>query len=318
MRKAVDRARERIAPDIRLTPCRPSPALTGATGTEVYLKLENLQASGSFKIRGVANKIRSLDESKSHRQLIAASTGNHAAAFAHVVQKLGLRGKLFLPQTAAPVKIRAIEDYGVPYEMVGQDCVQTELHAADYAREHGCVVIKPYNDPEIVAGQGTIAAELLDQLDGFDTVLVPIGGGGLISGIAAFLKEIAPEITVIGCQPVNSCVMYESLQAGTIVDIESLPTLSDATAGGIEPGSITFDLCRDFVDDFIMVSEEEIMAAIRLVYAAEKMAIEGGAALTVAALLKERARFEEKRAVLIISGGKIDDAVLKEIGCDHD
>jgi threonine dehydratase len=318
MRKAVDRARERIASDIRQTPCRLSPALTGAAGAEVYLKPENLQASGSFKIRGVANKIRSLGEGDSRRELIAASTGNHAAAFAHVVQQLGLEGKLFLPETAAAVKVQAVEDYGVPYEMMGQDCVQTELHAADYAREHGCVLIPPYNDVEIVAGQGTIAAELLDQLDGLDTVLVPVGGGGLVSGIAAFLKETVPEITVIGCQPVNSCVMYESLQAGRIVDIESFPTLSDATAGGIEPGSITFDLCRRYVDAFIMVTEEEIKAAIRLVFAAEGMAIEGGAALTVAALLKDCARFKGKRAVLIISGGKIDDAVLEEIGCSHD
>jgi threonine dehydratase len=291
--------------------------LTDAVGTPVDLKLENLQASGSFKIRGVANKILALSSGDVQRQLIAASTGNHAAAFAHVVSRLGLRGRLFLPRTAAPVKVRALEEYGVPFEMIGHDCVETEIQATEYAREHGGVVIPPYNDPAIVAGQGTIAVELLDQLDAIDTVLVPVGGGGLISGIGAYLKAVAPKITVIGCQPLNSCVMYESIKAGEILDIESQPTISDATAGGIEPGSITFDLCREYVDDFIMVSEDEIVAAIRLVFAAEEMVIEGGAALTVAALLQQPARFEGKHVVLIISGGKIDDAVLDEIGCSR-
>jgi len=310
---AIDEAHERIAPLVRRTPCRSSEALSRATGADVFLKLENLQESGSFKLRGVSNRILSLGSRASEMRLITASTGNHGAAFAHVVRELGLDGKLFLPRTASPAKLRSIESYGVDYELVGEDCVETEIHGRTHARDHGGVFIPPYNDPAVVAGQGTIAVELLDQLDGIDAVLVPVGGGGLISGIGAYLKAVVGSIEVIGCQPVNSPVILESIRAGRIVDFESLPTLSDATAGGIEPGSITFDLCRRYVDDFVLLSEEEIAGAIRFTYEHEDMVIEGGAALSVAAALKVRDRLAGRRVVLLVTGSKIDDEVLRTV-----
>ncbi|MBW2279058.1 MAG: pyridoxal-phosphate dependent enzyme, partial [Deltaproteobacteria bacterium] len=186
------------------------------------------------------------------------------------------------------------------------DCIETEIHAVDYARANHFVLVPPYNDPAVVAGQGTIAVEVLDQVKSVDAVLAPVGGGGLISGIAAYLKAVAPGISVIGCQPESSPVMYESVRAGRIVSMESQPTLADATAGGIEPGSITFDLCRRHVD-------EEIAAAIRLMHEHEEMVIEGGAALSVAAAVKLRKTLAGQRIVLIISGSKIDDEVLARI-----
>jgi threonine dehydratase len=313
MRAAVEHAHERIRSHVVRTPCRRSQELSRAVGAEVFLKLENLQLSGSFKLRGVINKILQLTGDEASKPLVAASTGNHGAAFAHAVSELGLEGRLFLPTGAAAAKLRAIESYGVPYELVGDDCIQTEIYARTFAEDHGCVLVPPYNDPAVVAGQGTVAVELLDELDGFDVVLAPVGGGGLISGIASYLASAAPEVEVIGCQPEASAVMCHSVQAGQIVAEESRPTLSDATAGGIEHGSITFELCRRHVDRFVLLSEDEIAGAIRLIHEGEGMVIEGGAALPVAAALKERRTLVGRRVVLIISGSRIDDDVLRRI-----
>jgi threonine dehydratase len=282
----------------------------------VYLKLENQQQSGSFKLRGVANRIASLGPAAVGVKLIAASTGNHGAAFAHVLAELGLDGTLFLPRSASEAKLEAIRSYGVHYEHIGDDCVETETHARTVAEDTGGVLIPPYNDPFVVAGQGTIAVELLDQLEDFDAVLVPVGGGGLISGIGAYLKAVRPSVEIVGCQPVNSPVMYESVRAGRIVDFDSLPTLSGATAGGIEPGSVTFDLCRRYVDDFVLLTEREIASAIRFMVEREQMVVEGGAALPVAAAIKEKDRFAGRRLVLVVTGFKIDDDVLKKILAD--
>ena len=291
-----------------------SAALGEAIGGTVFLKLENLQTTGSFKLRGVVNKILSLSEADSQRLLIAASTGNHGAAFAHALELFGLKGKLFMPKTSAAIKIEKMRSTGVPFELVGDDCVEAEAHAAAFARDNGYVWISPYNDPEVVNGQGTIAVELVEEVGTIDTVVAPVGGGGLISGIAGYLKAVDPSIEVIGCQPINSCVMYESIKAGEIVDIESLPTVSDGTAGGIEKGSVTFDLCRRLVDDFILLEEAEIIAAMRFLHDEEGLSIEGAAALPVAAVLKDSGRFAGRRTALIISGGRVDEKAMDMSG----
>ena len=313
MRAAVEKAHRRISSHIRRTECRPSAALSLRTGADVFLKLENTQQTGSFKLRGVINKILSLSDEDSKRLLVAASTGNHAAAFAHALHLFGLSGKLFMPKTAAAVKVDKIRDAGIPFELVGKDCLEAETAAAEFARDNGSVWISPYNDPEVVHGQGTVAVELMEQLQTIDTVLVQVGGGGLISGIAGYLKAVDPSVEVIGCQPVNSCVMYESIKAGEVVDIESLPTLSDGTAGGIESDSITFDLCRRFVDDFILLDEDEIAEAMRFLHEEEGLTVEGAAALAAAAVLKEQERFTGRRVALIVSGGGVDESTLTKV-----
>jgi len=313
MKDTILEALARITPHIRLTDCRHSAALSKAAGAEVWLKLENQQISASFKLRGVMNRLLSLAPVEKGKRLVAASTGNHGAAFAHAVGELGLDGLLFLPSNAATTKLHAIEASGLPFELVGDDCVETESHARDYAKAHSCVWISPYNDPAVVAGQGTIGPELLEQVHEIDAVLVPVGGGGLASGIAAYLQDVAPTVEIIGCQPEASAVMYESVKAGKIVEMESLPTLSDATAGGIEEGSITFDLCRRFVDRYELVSEDEIAAAIRFIQSHEDMVIEGGAALPVAVMLRRPEELRGRRVVLVITGSKIDDDVLRGI-----
>ena len=319
MKDTIETTRARIAPYVRQTPCRVSAAIGDAIGGTVFLKLENLQTTGSFKLRGVTNKILSLSESDAGRLLVTASTGNHGAAFAHAVAEFGLRGRLFMPKSAAPVKVAALRATGVPFEIIGDDCVEAEAHAAAFARDNGCVWISPYNDLEVVHGQGTIAVELVEQAGKIDAVLAPVGGGGLISGIAGYLKAVDPSIEVIGCQPVNSCVMHESIKAGEIVDIESLPTVSDGTAGGIEMGSVTFDMCRRLVDDFILLEEAEIIAAMGFLHDEEGLSIEGAAALPVAAMLRDRTRFAGRRTVLIVSGGRVDRSTFEgslEVGTD--
>jgi threonine dehydratase len=308
-------ARERVAPRIRLTPCRRSSWLGGAVGGEVYLKLENLQETGSFKLRGVVNKILSLADADAERPLVAASTGNHGAAFAHAVAVFGRDGRLFMPRTAQPSKVERVRSTGMVVELVGEDCVEAEGAGAERARAAGAVWISPYNDLEVIQGQGTVAVELIEQLGGFDDVLVPVGGGGLIAGIAGCLASIAPSIRVSGCQPRNSCVMAQSIEAGRIVDVPSLPTLSDATAGGIEPGSVTFEICRRVVDEMVLLDEDEIAGAICDLYEHEGVVVEGAAALTVAALLREPRRFAGKRTVLVLSGGSIDRETLSRIDC---
>ena len=313
MKAVIEETSRRIAPHVCRTECRSAPALSDKVGAEVHLKLENLQHSSSFKLRGVINKILSLSEAESQRLLIAASTGNHGAAFAHALQLFGLRGKLFMPKTSAAVKVENVRSTGVPFELVGEDCIEAEAHAAAFAGSGGHVWISPYNDLDVVHGQGTVAVELMEQLEGVDTVLAPVGGGGLMSGIAAYLNAVDPSIEVIGCQPLNSCVMYESIKAGEILDIESLPTISDGTAGGIESGSITFDLCRRYVDDFILLEEAEIVAAMGFLHEMEGVTIEGAAALSSAAALKERRRFAGRRIALIVSGGRVDEATMDKV-----
>jgi len=315
VRAAIENAASAIAPFIKRTPCRSSAALSELVGGEVHLKLENLQESGSFKLRGVINKVLSLTADQSSRLLVAASTGNHGLAFAHAVDLFGLEGKLFIPRTASKVKVDLLRGSGIPFEMVGENCIEAEQHAHDFARTGDHVWISPYNDLEVVHGQGTVGVELTHQLAGIDAVLVPVGGGGLISGIAAYLKAFNRNIQVIGCQPRNSCVMLQSLEAGEIVEAEERPTLSDGTAGGIEEGSVTFDLCRRFVDDFILLDETEIGRAICFLHKTEAMAVEGAAALSVAAVMNNGERFAGQRVVSVLSGSRLDPTILRRLGC---
>ena len=259
------------------------------------------------------NRLLTLAPDEKGRRLIAASTGNHGAAFAHGVANSVSRVCSFSRENATAKKLEAIDASGIPYELVGDDCVVTENHAHAFAVANGDVWVSPYNDPAIVAGQGTIGPELVEQIDGIDAVLIPVGGGGLAAGIAGFLKETDPEIATIGCEPEASAVMSESVKAGRIVEVPNLPTLSDATAGGIEEGSITFDLCRKYLDAFELVSEDEIAAAIRFLHNEEDIIVEGGAALPVAVMLRRPEALRGKKVALVITGSKIDEATLERI-----
>ncbi|MFX0205660.1 MAG: threonine/serine dehydratase [Candidatus Hodarchaeota archaeon] len=315
IRNEVIEAEKRIRAYIKETPLEYSPYLSEIGQCQTYLKMENIQLTGSFKARGAMNKILSLPKGT---DIITASSGNHGLAVAYSLSKLGGTGTIYLPTTTAPMKIEKLRGYDIPLEFHGKDSVEAEIFAKEIAKQKKKVFISPYNDPKIIGGQGTIGLELTRQLAKIDTVLVTIGGGGLISGIAGYLKEINPSVDVIGCLPENSAVMYESIKAGKIlIDMRSKPTLSDGSAGGIEPNAITFELCQRYVDHYILVNEEEIAHAIRLMLEEHRMAVEGAAGVTVAAFLKESDRFKGKNVVLIICGGNISIKLLKEIICNR-
>jgi threonine dehydratase len=283
----------------------------------VYLKLENYQRTGSFKLRGAVNKILALGPEAMSKILVTSSTGNHGSAFAWAVQRLGLRGKIFVPENIEPSKLESLKGYQLEIEFHGEDCVESEKRAREAAGKEGMIYISPYNDIMIVAGQGTAALEA-DRQAGegkIDSLLVPVGGGGLISGIAGYFRAEGRKMEIAGCQPENSPVMARSVEEGRIVDMESKPTISDGTAGGIEPGSITFDICSRYVDDFILLSEKEIEEAIKIMLRRHSMLVEGSAALSVAALIREKRRFEGKRVVLLISGSRLDPRLLRRIIC---
>ena len=316
VKKEVLEAEERVRKHIRETPLEFSPYLSRSGNSSVHLKLENMQITGSFKLRGIMNKLLSLTASQKKIKILTASTGNHGAAFAYAIQKLGMKGAIFLPSNASQTKIEALGYYDVELKFHGTDCVQAEAFARETAEKNSLIYISPYNDFKIIGGQGTIGIELQKQARGIDAVFVPVGGGGLISGIAAYLKSIKKDIETIGCQPENSAVMYESIKAGKIVEMESKPTISDGTAGGIEKGSITFDICKSYVDDFILVTEEEIKRAIKLLIEKHSMLVEGSGALSVASYLKVKEKFKNQNVALIISGARIGLEQLREVLCE--
>ena len=313
LKKEVEKAEKTIRKHIRETPAEHSPFFSKEGDCNVYLKLENLQLTGSFKLRGTMNKLLSLSKKEKKTILITASSGNHGAAFAHTVKKLGLRGIIYLPGHTSQAKVDALKYYDVVLKFFGTDCVKTEEHAIKEAVKNSFKYIPPYNDMKIIGGHGTIGIELKRQVERIDAVLVPVGGGGLISGIAGYLKSLDEKIEIIGCQPKNSAVMYESIKAGKILEMESQPTLSDGSAGGIEQGAITFDICKKYVDDFILVSEDEIKEAMKLILEKHFMLIEGAGALSVASFLKAKERFKGKNIVLIISGSKLTLDTLRDV-----
>jgi len=306
-------AEKRIRPHIRETILDYSPYYSRLTQAEIYFKLENLQHTGSFKVRGAMNKVLSLTQAERERGVVTASTGNHGAATAFSLAKLAAGGIVFVPDNASAAKVQAIERLGAEVRCFGDDTAITEGHARRYARDNGLTYIPPYNDVQVIGGQGTIALELARQLQRIDAVLVALGGGGLISGIAGYLKSICPDVEIIGCSPQNSQVMIQSIKAGKILDLPSLPTISDGTAGGVEPGSITFDLCRELVDNYEVVTEDEIKQSLRQYLQIHHMLIEGAAAVAVAACVKLGNRLAGKNVVVVLCGANISLETLKAV-----
>jgi threonine dehydratase len=307
----IIQAEKSIRPFIRQTPLEFSPNLSTDT-CKVYLKLENYQHTGSFKVRGAFNKLLSLTDDEKEKGIITASTGNHGAATAYALKTLDAKGIIFVPTIASKAKVANIQRYGAEVRYYGDDSVVTENYARQFALEHSMTYVSPYNDEVIVAGQGSIGVELTRQLENIDTVLVALGGGGLISGIAHYLKRINPNINVIACSPQNSAVMMESVKAGKILNIPSLPTLSDGTAGGVEANSVTFELCRDLIDDYVTVFEEEIKRAWRRFLETHPMMIEGAAAMVVACFQKIREGLKGN-VVLVICGANVSLETLQDI-----
>jgi threonine dehydratase len=296
VRDQVLSAYQRIRPFVRETPLEYSADL-GA-----WLKLEHLQKTGSFKFRGACNKVALLTDDQAAAGVVTASNGNHGLGVAAAAQARGIAADVFVSAHVSPAKARRIEALGGRLHRAGDDPLTAELAARRAAEESGRVFISPYNDSDVMAGQGTIGVEMLEQLPDVDTVYVAVGGGGLIGGIGGYLKAAKAAVEVVGCWPENSPVMYECMRAGRVVDVPERPTLSESTAGGLEPGSVTLDVCRHVIDRASFVSEDEIRDAMRLVLRTEHWLVEGAAAVAVAAFLKEPARNKGRNAAIVLCG----------------
>lgn len=310
--QAVLAAQNRISGYIRKTDLEYSPAFSAETGAEVYLKLEMLQHTGSFKLRGAVNKLLSLTEAEMAQGVITASTGNHGAAVLHIARQLRVQVEVFLPVNASETKVEKLRKLGATITQIGSDSLVSEQEARKKADQESTPFISPYNDADIIAGQGTMSLEILEDLPDVEAVFVPVGGGGLISGAGAALSPY-PAIELVGCQPANSAVMQASVEAGEILDLPLLPTLSDGTAGGLEADSITFPLCQQWVDHFISVSEEEISAAMYSILKEHHFVVEGAAGLSLAALRQQRDRYQGKKVVLVLCGRNVSMEVVKQI-----
>ena len=310
----IIKAEERIRAHILKTPLFKSVYLSEMIEGEVYFKLESEQITGSFKARGGLNKVLSLSKEEKEKGCLTASTGNHAQGMANALSISQTKGIIFLPENASPSKVAALKHYNAVLKFHGLDCLTTELHAKEYAKAHDLTWVSPYNDPQIIGGQGTIAVEILEQKKEIDYLFGCIGGGGMMSGIATYFKTHSPQTKLIGCLPEKSAEMYLSVQKGEVVVIdEPEETLSDGSAGGLEPGSITFDICRELVDDYQTVTENKIAENIVWMMNKHHKIIEGAAAVALAAFKKQAKDLKHKKVVIVICGANISNETLKTL-----
>ncbi len=279
----------------------------------VFFKLENLQTTGSFKLRGATNRLMTLTEAQRAKGCVAASSGNHGAAVACAMQRLGASGVIFVPEQTSDAKTDKIKAYGGDVRYFGTDGLDTEQHAREYAENSGMLYLSPYNDEQVIAGQGSCGVEILEQLPDVDAVFVAVGGGGLIGGVGSVLKAHKPSIRIYGCQPAASAVMAHSVEAGELLDLPSDPTLSDGTAGGIEAGAISFALNQAVVDEWVLVDEDEIADAMRLYMETEGQTIEGAAGVAIAAMLAKAEALKDQNVAAIICGGNISEETLARV-----
>lgn len=308
-------AKKAIAAYAKRTPLSRSETLSSLTGANVYLKLENLQVTASFKVRGVTNRLLHLSPEQKKQGVITASAGNHGQAVAYGAQKLGFSAKIVVPVNTPKVKVQGIKQWGADLLLYGETYPEAERKAKELAQTEGRLYISPYNDPLIVAGHGTAGLEILEDLPDVEVVLVPVGGGGLIAGISTAVKNLKPEVQVIGVQSAATPVMYESLKAGKIVPAHrhNPRTIAEGLAGGIERGSITFSIAQQYVDEVVLVREETLRKAVYLLCQDEGQKVEGSGAAGIAMLLENKDAFAGLTVVCIVSGGNIDDSLLQSI-----
>ena len=302
---AIQEAHQALRPQVRVTPLEYSPLLSQHSGCEIYLKCEHLQHTGSFKFRGASNKLRLLTNEQRHRGVITASTGNHGQAMALAGKLAGVKATIYAPEQAAAIKLEVIRALGGEVELIPGDALNAELAADSAAQQQGKIYISPYNDRQIIAGQGTCGMEMIEQQPDLDAVFVAVGGGGLISGIATVLKKLSDKTQIIGCWPANATSMYTSLENGQIQEVAEQETLSDGTAGGVEPGAITFALCQQLIDQKVLVSEQEIKDAMRLIARTDRWMIEGAAGVALAAALKQAPLWQGKKVAVVLCGKNI-------------
>ncbi len=307
-------ARTAIRSHVMRTPLRRAAAFGERYGCEVHLKLENWQPTGSFKVRGAVNLLSQLSQEERARGLVTASAGNHALAVGYAAQRLGIGGvTVFVPRTAPRAKIEKLKRFPITVEEVGETYDDAHRAAEEFGRARGATFIHAYDDARTVAGAGTIGFEVLDDLPAADAVLVPVGGGGLISGIALAVKQVLPEIKVYGVQPEASPALRDSLkERRALEEYAAGPTICDGLAGGI--GRMVFEAARGgLVDEVAVVEEAETRAAIRALVETQQVVVEGSGAVGIAALLSGKVDLRGKRVAVVLSGGNIDLQLLAEI-----
>lgn len=308
-------ARERIAGKVERTPCVVSQSLSERTGSPVHLKLEHHQTTGAFKLRGASNAIAALSPQEKSRGVVAASTGNHGRALAHAAKLEGVRAVICMSKLVPENKLDAIRRLGAEVRIVGnsQDDAQQEVDRL--VAEEGLAMLPPFDHPDVIAGQGTLGLEIMEQVPGAACVLVPLSGGGLAAGVAAAVKGVSPRTKVIGISMARGAAMKASIDAGRPVQVEELPTLADSLGGGIGlDNQLTFAMCRDLLDDVILLAEEEIAAGIRHAYEEEREIVEGAGAVGIGALLASKVKVSGP-TVLILSGRNIDMSLHRRIVC---
>jgi len=307
----IEQAAETIRPLTVRTPMAGARWLSALTGSPVRLKCENLQRTGSFKVRGAFTRISRLSEAERARGVVAASAGNHAQGVALAAQTLGIRATVFMPEGAPIPKERATREYGADVVFHGRYVEDSLAEAREFQERTGAVLIHPFDNADIVAGQGTVGLEILEQAPDVETVVVPCGGGGLLAGIAIAVKSQRPDVRVIGVQAAGAAAYPASLAAGRPVPLESMSTMADGIAVGL-PGEVTFAVVRELVDDVVTVSEASLSTAVLATLERTKMVVEPAGAAAVAAILDDPSRFGTP-AVGVLSGGNIDPLLLGKV-----
>jgi threonine dehydratase len=311
----IEEARRRIAGHVVHTPLQSSRSLSGQCGAPIFLKLENHQTTGCFKLRGATNAILCLNEAARSRGLITASTGNHGRALAHAAKALGTRATICLSALVPANKVEAIRVLGADVRIVGRSQDDAMREVERLVREQGMRFVPPFDDAAVIAGQGSIGLEIADDLPDVALVLVPLSGGGLASGVAAAIKEKRPQAKVIGVSMERGAAMAASLTAGAPIEVQELETLADSLGGGIGlDNRLTFAMCRDLLDDVILLSEDEIAAGIRHAYAQEREIVEGAGAVGIAALLAGKVKVNGP-VVVLLSGRNIDMNTHRKVIC---
>ena len=300
------------------TPLIESPWLSKLSGCRIFLKLESLQVTGSFKIRGATNKILSLKKEEKKRGVIAVSSGNHGRAVAYVARNFGIPAVVCVSETVPENKVSAIQDLGAEVLVVGLTYDEATEAALQVQIERGLTMIHPFDDPYVIAGQGTIGLELLEEQPDIDTAIVPLSGGGLLGGIALALKSINPEIQTIGVSMDRGAAMVESLKAGQVVEIVEEPSLADALIGGLgSDNRHTFKIIQKYVDQTVLVTESEIAAGMTFALENEHLVVEGGGAVGIAALLADKVRNLGVKVAVVISGSNVNLSTLIEVAQGH-
>ncbi len=295
---------------VRETALMPSPKLSKTNN--VFLKTENLQLTGSFKVRGAGYMISQLSEEEKQRGVIACSAGNHAQGVALASQKYGIKSIICLPDGAPISKVEATKSYGAEVVMVKGVYDDAYNHALKLRDEMGYTFVHPFDDDNVIAGQGTVGLEILNEMKDIDAVVVPIGGGGLISGIAYVMKHLAPNVKVYGVQAAGAPSMFNSIKDGKIERLAAVSTIADGIAVK-EPGANTFELCSKYVDEIVTVTEGEISSAILALIEQHKMIAEGAGAVAVAAVMFDKLSIKGKNVVCVVSGGNIDVTILSRV-----